>query len=628
MLNRLLFLLTLTLLASCGRQHDEATALLDRADSLMTVCADSAYTLLADVQDETRASWRRADRMRYELTLAEAMNKAYKDFTTDSVMKRVARYYDRHGSANQQLKAHYLLGCAYRDMGEAPMAINAYQEAVEKADTLSKDCDYKTLSCVYSQISDIFHDQLTLSNAIQCRHRSIEYSYRSGDTLTALYDYTRMAADYILLGVNDSAEKVLLKARDSYIQYGREKDWALFSSPLIYLYLRVPGHLSDVKELLDAYEKNSGISRGDSTNIPNIRSYYKFKGQYYEQTGQLDSAEFFFRKLQQKSLNFMQKDPLFRGLAKVFSKKHMTDSVAKYVFLYGEANDSSIAIKDREIMAKMSAQFNYSRLQKNALQKELEAEKSKRKMIASVFIAIILGIVAFSLFITFRKHVEQVKKERLQSRNKYLQAIQRHNEIKEHLQFIVKTKEKHIQELIKETYLYSNQIETKDESYRQALQKISDTEKYYESHISSLKADINKLNIQIESLKSHGDIRNDRETSQKLFSSEIVKSFYEYARKSKLTIQDKDWIDLTKAFEEYYPNLLCDLRICEHIHRREIQICMLTILAIHPGDIARFLDIKKNHLTNIKSKINQALFKDSSAATLLDNLCLRYGILN
>ena len=58
--------------------------------------------------------------MRYEVLLAEAMNKSYVSFTTDSVLKQVVRYYDRHGSPNEQLKAHYLLGCAYRDMGEAP----------------------------------------------------------------------------------------------------------------------------------------------------------------------------------------------------------------------------------------------------------------------------------------------------------------------------------------------------------------------------------------------------------------------------------------------------------------------------------------------------------------------------
>ena len=115
----------------------------------MTAHPDSAYRLLDSIRDEARTSWRRADRMRYELTLAEAMNKAYKDFTTDSALKQVVRYYDRRGSHNDQLKARYLLGCAYRDMDEAPAAINAWQEAVDCADTTSTDCDYNTLYRVY-----------------------------------------------------------------------------------------------------------------------------------------------------------------------------------------------------------------------------------------------------------------------------------------------------------------------------------------------------------------------------------------------------------------------------------------------------------------------------------------------
>ena len=61
--------------------------------------------------------------MRYELLLAEAQNKLGHPFTTDSVLRRVVGYYDRHGSANQRLKSRYLLGCAYRDLHEAPIAL-------------------------------------------------------------------------------------------------------------------------------------------------------------------------------------------------------------------------------------------------------------------------------------------------------------------------------------------------------------------------------------------------------------------------------------------------------------------------------------------------------------------------
>jgi lipopolysaccharide biosynthesis regulator YciM len=88
--------------------------------------------------------------MYYHLLLADAMNKAYVDMTTDSILKEVADYYDRHGSTNEQMRAHYLLGCAYRDMGEAPMALQCYQDAVDKADTTDTECDFSLLSRLHS----------------------------------------------------------------------------------------------------------------------------------------------------------------------------------------------------------------------------------------------------------------------------------------------------------------------------------------------------------------------------------------------------------------------------------------------------------------------------------------------
>lgn len=59
--------------------------------------------------------------MRYEVLLAETMNKSYNPLTTGSVLKQVGRYNAPHTApGNEQLKARYLLGCVYRDMGEAP----------------------------------------------------------------------------------------------------------------------------------------------------------------------------------------------------------------------------------------------------------------------------------------------------------------------------------------------------------------------------------------------------------------------------------------------------------------------------------------------------------------------------
>ena len=68
-----------------------------------------------------------ADRNRMSALLdrADSMNSAYLPLTDgmDSLLLEATRFYDRHGDADQQMRAHYLLGCAYRDMGEAPAAL-------------------------------------------------------------------------------------------------------------------------------------------------------------------------------------------------------------------------------------------------------------------------------------------------------------------------------------------------------------------------------------------------------------------------------------------------------------------------------------------------------------------------
>ena len=54
---------------------------------------------------------------------ADSLNRSYVPITSDSLLKEASTCFDHHGTPNERLRAHYLLGCAYRDMGEAPHAI-------------------------------------------------------------------------------------------------------------------------------------------------------------------------------------------------------------------------------------------------------------------------------------------------------------------------------------------------------------------------------------------------------------------------------------------------------------------------------------------------------------------------
>ena len=81
------FLLSL-LLVACGKSED-LERVLGTADSLITVSPDSAFHYL-EAYSTLKPEGSRSQRMRYELLRATAQNKAYVDFTTDSVMKQVA----------------------------------------------------------------------------------------------------------------------------------------------------------------------------------------------------------------------------------------------------------------------------------------------------------------------------------------------------------------------------------------------------------------------------------------------------------------------------------------------------------------------------------------------------------
>ncbi len=80
---------------------------------------------------------------------ADSLNRSYIPITSDSLLIEAATYFDSHGTPNERIRAHYLLGCAYRDMGEAPRTVKTWQDAVNCADTTATDCDYKTLGKAY-----------------------------------------------------------------------------------------------------------------------------------------------------------------------------------------------------------------------------------------------------------------------------------------------------------------------------------------------------------------------------------------------------------------------------------------------------------------------------------------------
>jgi len=328
-------------------------------------------------------------RMRQQLKELEDMNQADSVMTNDTLAERLVKYFDRHGNPNERMRAHYILGRTYADMGEAPAALEAYLEAASCADTTATDCNFRTLGCIYSQMGEIYHRQWLLSNEIESRRQSFYYASIAADTLGFLTEMKLSASAYILLGEKKKAESNMERVLPLYDDYGYKQEGLQASTILMHLYAEDPIQVEKLGTLIKRYDAESDLFNTDQELPPAMRQYYYYKGRYFEGINQLDSAEYYYRKICHPVMRLTSKVPLFKGLLSVYSKLHRSDSIAKYAELYCMANDSTLAISDREITSQFTSSYNYNRFQKEVIKGKAHVYR--------VSLVLLLTIITFLL---------------------------------------------------------------------------------------------------------------------------------------------------------------------------------------------------------------------------------------
>ena len=153
---------------------------------------------------------------------ADSLNRNYILITSDSLLREAVDYFDHHGTPNERLRAHYLLGCAYRDMGEAPRAIEVWQDGITCADTTAADCDYGLLCRVSSQMAEIFYHQNLMNENLKYLDQSIRYANYAHDSLAAVNSYAYKIGSYDRMGMLDSVVEVCDHVYTQLSQMGYE----------------------------------------------------------------------------------------------------------------------------------------------------------------------------------------------------------------------------------------------------------------------------------------------------------------------------------------------------------------------------------------------------------------------
>lgn len=576
-----ILLLVLTLMACTGHRYPTKLVV---ADNLCAANPDSALRLLTQYKDSIKSA-SKADRMYYELLLADAMNKAYVDMTTDSILKEVTDYYDRHGSSNEQMRAHYLLGCAYRDMGEAPMALQCYQDAVDKADTLSHDCNYRLLTSVYGQMAEIYHKQNLPLDEITANKNCQKYSLFGKDTTEYLISCQAMVKPYFLLGDTLAMMKVLDDVYQLYLKRGDSLHAARTYGSSIYIDKLVrEGRLSEARRRINIYKTKSGLYDNQGNLNGFFTGYYYYEGMYYLRAGQLDSAEFCFRKLTNDRNYHLEE---CHGLMMLYQQRRNTDSIIKYVQEYSDAVDKQADSRRTETVHQMTSLYNYQRFRDEAESQSRYAERIKW---LSLIIVIFLMLLFLYIILHYRRS-QREKTTRIHEISKlYNEAKREHNKVRDELsklknkdESIISDKEREIAILNKKIYSYRNML-----SELNANRQLS---KFRESGIIKL-------------LK----IRLSRNTPGTVVPEEGV------------------WKKLIVQFAHLAPTAYTTIGREEILSSQELRMCILLLSDFDNNEINLLMNISPQNATNIRAKANKKLFGEDTASSLKTNLTDIYGI--
>ena len=534
---RFLFFLLLLLTACDGERSREMSALLDRADSL---------------------------------------NRAFVPMTggLDSLLRNAVDYYDRHGSPNEQMRAHYLLGCAYRDMGEAPAALQSYQNAVDRADTTSNRCNYALLARVHGQMAALYEDYALPRNQLDEERIAYQYAMMAKDTTAALAFFNKQASCYDALCIDDSVIYYSEEACRRYMEYGDTLSANTTLGPAIYIYLKRHNY-DKARDYLDKNENHSELTGNEPFKEKSHYLLYYKKGVYYAAMHQYDSASISYRKLVTHGETPNNRLLGYFGLYLLYKQMGITDSMIKYADIHTQYNDTFVSRLEQSKLQSAQSLYNYTRHQQIALRESARSARMKSAIwIGGLLSVSILLLLLFIIYI-LRVHIKS-RLHRMASR--YAMDMLSYQEITAKLQLLKSQQGKDSEQMA--------QLESELVVLRKALASQQPDHKEPE-----------EWGLQ-----------------DSLLNSSIVMRFHKQATIG-TTVTDAEWNELRKMANDLMPRFMSAISANAYKpNLRETNVCILEKLRFASSEQAALLEISAGAISNIHRRLTKNLFEKEPSA--------------
>lgn len=569
---------------SCYRYgHAEQQLLM--MDTLSDENPDTVLTMLDRMNFSSMSKF---ERMHAELLKGKAMNKAYVNFTTDSVMLEVVDWYELHGNANQKMLAYYILGCAYRDLGSAPKALEAYRDAIERADTTDAECDFRQLMLIHSQMANVYgelysagYEELEYDNALRLAIKIQDHSSM---------DIFENLKCQVLQKYNKFQECIRLtdSLREAYIQRG---NFYRANSVCVYgfkSYLAL-GKYDSAHVYLENYAKifNTDVSvrniRGGKDALPILR------GDYYLCTNKPDSALLYYRTIDLHKLIPTVRSYLYYNISTSYKMLSQTDSAYKYLALHAELMDKCYDSSVAEACINAQQLYDYGIEQKIAKQKSAEASLVKTYLIWALIAIIIL--VTLLLYIRYRNLLAQ--KEAADLRIAHNNAMDSLRSAEVQLNILTSQKDEVEKLLVEETI--------KSAQYNDELSSIN-------KDIIAKSTEIHKLKSMISQYEKMIEPDKYTDANELLCQSEAVHQFRKSLTAKGSSIDSCHWTKLQNTIRHLFPNFESQINKDGKLSKNDWQVCMLVKARFSPSEIEYIMNMKHSYATNARKRLHNTIF--------------------
>ena len=538
---------------------------IDRAGRLADTRPDSAIALLDSLSPAINQA-DKATRMRYDLMLVKSRDKAYIIHENDSLIAPVAEYFTDHTDPDLTPLALYYAGRVYSDLGDAPRALEYYQQAVNAIgdDTIAH---YNIYKVCHSQMAELFMYQRLYRYALESAEKAVDFS----NELTLPIDYLTIGKSYSLLNVHDS----------TYLFYKKAYDLASMRGDSILTY-RVQHQITEYYyEIGDFKKADSIISElnmkyilQDKEQLYSIISKVKIANNNY-------NAALPYLKWLVDSGNIHGKCYANAELANYYSKQNDNYKTSvKYLNKYIELLDSTNKLIQTDALAKAQGNYNYSLREKD--NHKLQQENSRKTMIIVILSSILFSIVIITISI-----MRELKGKRtiLSYRNIILKS------------------------LFKSTYITSSEYR---DNLQRNVDKLSEELSIVDDYKSALALKLAKSKLHLKEMDV--SIEERAENHLRLMNSDIVIKFKNCLNNDKKHISPEMWDELSKAVDSSYPEFTHKLIDICGINRNEFRISLLIKIEFLPSEIATLLCKSRVAISSTRKRLSESiLIKDASS---------------